>query len=130
MTGLLTLFRRHFVVLTVFLRNVMESRPYWPGGGEEPRTQPGRAPQVTDRAPQGWAGGWAGPGSLQSRPPTPAPVRDFRGPLRCLDLRSCKWALGCWTPVLPSRIPTQYTHPRYPPGLHQTPTRCSLPVVR
>ena len=42
------------MVLTKFLRNEAKSRPYWLRGGICEGPAPGKAPQGTDRAPQGW----------------------------------------------------------------------------
>ena len=80
-----------------------------------------------DRAPQGW---YLGPAhaagtSVHPRPPTPAPCRSLRGPLRCLGFPPRAVAGYRY---YPPPVPTQsHTHPVYPPG---TPSRvqCSLHV--
>ena len=64
-------------------------------------------------------------------PPTPAPSRGFRGPLRCTwDL--AVYVLGAgWTPVVPLR----YTHPapyptRIPTLLHPSDAPSATPATR
>ena len=58
------------------------------------------------------------------RPPTPAPCRGLRGPLRCLGLpRAVQGCTRYSTHPVPTRIPTQYTHPApstVPHGSHVT----------
>ena len=52
------------------------------------------------------------------RPPTPAPPRGFRGPLRCLQGLPEQSGLAGYTPVLPTRITHPVYPPWYPPGAH------------
>ena len=84
---------------------------------------------MTDRARRvGW--GMGGPGVRCSRTHPLQPPRGFRGPLRWFCLRlACSGPLVL-DPGITLPVPTQYTHPVYPPGTHQTLTRCSLPAVQ
>ena len=83
MTGLFDIFWRHLAVLTNFLRNVMESRPYWLRGGnpQGPRYREGWQGQ-TDRAPQGWYLGPSPPPSpcWPTLPGRPGPVTTHSSP--------------------------------------------------
>ena len=106
-------FRRHYAVLTNFIRNVMESRPYWPGGGERAQNQ--GVPGTGRTGPEGWVLGTragAAPQTTHS-----ASLQEATGPASLSEAPLSR-VLG--DPVLPSR----YTHPvptyPYPAG---TPAR-------
>ena len=115
MRGLLDTFRRHFVVLTINMRNEVKSRPYWPGGG--PGEEPGRYPAGVPTGPRrgGFRAHWV------FRPYTHPlrPLQGLRGPLRW-----CRTSLSGW---VGTRYSPPSTHPYYPPGY--TPpvprTRCT-----
>ena len=124
MTGLFNTFWRHFVVLTNFSVNEVESRPFgrrWAIQGYIP----GRALQGTDRARR--------VGIYPSRPPSAgsrvqSPVTTHSSPCRASGTRSAVTGdflarrLGsAWDPVLPTRYtyPARTTRSPYPP---RTPT--------
>ena len=112
MTGLLALFRRHFAVLTNFILNMVESRPYWPGGGiPRGRVQNQGGLAGPDRpGPQG--GFWSLGASERQTPPTPAPV-GLPGPAPLGLHLSSSSVPGGW--VLPLPYPPTYTSPMDPP---------------
>ena len=101
-----------------------ESRPL----PEEPRPVPGRGPAGAPTGPGGWVRGWAdAPGTTRrgrsqpQTPPTPAPARGFRGPLRWVWVCSLARELagyGTGTRYYPPGIPTSIP----PPGTHPAPT--------
>ena len=86
------------------MRNEVESRPYWPGGGPEEQTLPAKRAR-----PQGVVGRVQRASELHDHPLRA--LQALRGPLRChvplLEQRG-------WVPVLPTRPPTLYTRPVYP----------------
>ena len=113
MGGLFDIFRRHFVVLTKFPGNGVESRPIarrrhskGPGQGGDHRYPTG---------PAGWSRSRPrrirSPGSRN--PPTPPPA-GATGPAPLVPGPSPSSRLG--VPVLPLPYPPRYTHPVYPPG--------------
>ena len=71
-----------------------------------------REGQALDRpGPEG--GTWSCGRAQSPVPPTPAPCRGFRGPLRCTgDFPAGTWRLGSTPPVYPPWYPPAlYTHP-------------------
>ena len=102
MTGLMDIFRRHFVVLTNFSIYLAESRPYWPRGGYCPGST--REGHGVDRpGPKGGCG-------RPSYPDHPLqPLQGFRGPLRCQDTSP---RAACWVvPGIAPPVPHPYTRP-------------------
>ena len=92
-----------------------ESRPYWPRGGI-PRVWSQGGPRVDRPGPEG--------GTMPVQPPVrPSsqvpPLRPCRasGPAP-LYLGPLPEQHG-WVPGIPSLLPTRYTHPVHPPGMHQ-----------
>ena len=124
--GLFDTFRRHFAVLTKFIRNDVKSRRYWLRGGNLRGPAPGRAPGGTDRARRVGAGPTPPPSPSTPgprTPPTPGPV-GLPGPasLGASGVLLEQLGAGCrvtgW--VYPcTRDP--YTRPWYLPGPVCTP---------
>ena len=90
------------------------------------RPAPGRAQHGTDRAPEGGCRVQRPLGIPAPHPPTPAPCRGLRGPLRWCGTSFSGSGLPCWTPVLPTR----YTHPAIPTRYHTPTLHCCTAAHR
>ena len=112
------------MVLTKFIRNEAESRPYWPRGGIPRGAHQGGACKAPT-GPGGWVGGRTG--TLCRHPPTPALIGlPGPAPLVSAPLYSVRpWRLG-----VPRYYPPWYTHPVPIPTAvrrrcHAAGTRCT-----